>query len=212
MRKTGRAPNEHADPHLLAAFSEIAERIARSLSLPAGSSPIRMFVAGGVAVHYYTGVRPTRDVDAVFSHKMLLPADLDVNYLDANGTPRLLYFDRQYNDTFGLLHEDANDDSVSICLPGVDAKKLDVRLLSPLDVAVSKLARFENHDRTDILALAEAGLITGRQLRRRAEEALAAYVGNVAGVRVSLDLACKLIADVEARKRGRAPVKPGRRR
>ncbi len=103
-------------------------------------------------------------------------------------------------------------DSVSICLNGVDTKKLDVRLLSPLDVAVSKLARFENHDRTDILALAEAGLITERQLRRRAEEALAGYVGNVAGVRVSLDLACTLVADVEADKRGQAPAKPGRRR
>ena len=212
MRKTGTRPSEQADPHLLAAFSEIAERIARSLSLPEGAPPIRMFVAGGVAVHYYTGVRPTRDVDAVFSHRMLLPADLDVNYVDAAGAPRLLYFDRQYNDTFGLLHEDANDDSVSIRLPGVDTRKLDVRLLSPLDVAVSKLARFEDHDRTDILALAEAGLITERQLRRRAEEALAAYVGNVAGVRVSLDLACKLIADVEANKRGGAPAKPGRRR
>lgn len=212
MRKPGRQPSEHADPHLLAAFSEIAERIARSLSLPEGGPPIRMFVAGGVAVHYYTGVRPTRDVDAVFSHKLLLPADLDVNYLDAIGTPRLLYFDRQYNDTFGLLHEDANDDSVSICLKGVDTSKLDVRLLSPLDVAVSKLARFEDHDRTDILALAEGGLITARQLRRRAEEALAGYVGNVAGVRVSLDLACALIADVEASKRGQAPAKPGRRR
>ncbi len=108
MRKPRLQPSEHADPHLLAAFSEIAERIARSLSLPEGGPPIQMFVAGGVAVHYYTGVRPTRDVDAVFSHKLLLPADLDVNYLDAIGTPRLLYFDRQYNDTFGLLHEDAN--------------------------------------------------------------------------------------------------------
>jgi hypothetical protein len=212
MRNPGRQPSEQADSHLLAAFSEIAERIARSLSLPEGAPPIRMFVAGGVAVHYYTGVRPTRDVDAVFSHRMLLPADLDVNYLDETGTPRLLYFDRQYNDTFGLLHENANDDSISICLSGVDTNKLDVRLLSPLDVAVSKLARFEEHDRTDIQALAEAGLITERQLRRRAEEALAAYVGDVTGVRVSLALACKLVADVEASKRGQAPGKPGRRR
>lgn len=212
MRKTATRPSEEADPHLLAAFSEIAERIARSLSLPEGAPPIRMFVAGGVAVHYYTGVRSTRDVDAVFSRRVLLPADLDVNYLDAGGAPRLLYFDRQYNDAFGLLHEDANDDSVSIRLDGVDASKLDVRLLSPLDVAVSKLARFEDHDRTDILALAEAGLITERQFRKRAEEALAAYVGNVAGVRTSLDRACKLVADVEANRRGRAPARPGRRR
>lgn len=211
MRKAT-PPSEHADPHLLAAFSEIAERIARSLSLPEGGPPVRMFVAGGIAVHYYTGVRPTRDVDAVFSHRLLLPADLDVNYIDAMGTPRLLYFDRQYNDTFGLLHEDANEDSVPIRLNGVDTGKLDVRLLSPLDVAVSKLARFEDHDRTDIRALAEAGLITERRLRSRAEEALAAYVGNVAGVRVSLDLACKLIADVEAARRARTRAKPGRRR
>lgn len=212
MRRPAPRPSEHADPRLLAAFSEIASRIARSLSLPERGPPIRMFVGGGVAVHYYTGARPTRDVDAVFSHRMLLPADLDVNYVDATGAARLLYFDRQYNDSFGLLHENANDDSIPIRLDGVDPGKLDVRLLSPLDVAVSKLARFADHDRTDIRALAEAGLITERRLRRRAEEALAAYVGNTADVRVSLELACKLVAGIESGRRGQVAAKPGRRR
>lgn len=212
MRKTATPPGRIADPHLLAAVAEIVERIVRSLSLPEGSPAVRMFVAGGVAVHCYTGVHPTRDVDAVFSHRILLPADLDVNYIDAMGTRRLLYFDRQSNDTFGFMHEDANDDSIPIRLNGVDARKLDVRLLSPLDVAVSKLARFADHDLTDILAFAEAGLVTGRQLRRRANEALAAYVGNIAGVRTSLELACKRIDNIEAARNARGPAKPGRRR
>ncbi len=39
------------------------------------------------------------------------------------------------------MHEDAYDDSQPLALPGMEADVLDVRLLSPLDPAVSKLGR-----------------------------------------------------------------------
>jgi len=205
-------PSAKADPQFIRALAEIAARIAKQLPAGKAGNPMRMYVAGGAAVHYYTGARTTRDVDAVFSGKLLLPEDLDINYVDAAGNPRLLYFDRQYNDTFGLLHENANNDSRSITLLGVDPRKLDVRLLSPVDLAVSKIARFESHDQDDIVALARAGLIAEPEMRARAEEALSAYVGNVAHVRTSLELACQLVASVESEHVISSPAKPGRRR
>jgi hypothetical protein len=44
-----------------------------------------------------------------------------------------------------------------------------VRALSPVDLAVSKIGRFEDDDRRDIAALAHHGLITQRAVRRAEE-------------------------------------------
>jgi hypothetical protein len=195
-------PDRKSRPEYVAAFAEIATRIARSLaSLPKRTLPIKMYVAGGAAMHLYVGERVSRDIDASFSHRIALPENLEVTYRDADGAARLLYFDRQYTDTLGLIHEGAHDDSVPLTLEGVDPKILDVRLLSALDLAVSKIGRFDSHDRDDIEALARRKLITSTALRRRAEAALVAYVGDTARVRTSIDLASRIVKDVEERSR-----------
>ena len=119
-------PDPNARPEYVAAFLEIVNRIAGSLSgLPRRVLPIRMYVAGGAALHLYTGERVSRDVDATFSRRIALPENLEVAYRDADGAARLLYFDRQFNDTLGLLHEDAHDDSVPLLLEGSDSKVLE---------------------------------------------------------------------------------------
>jgi hypothetical protein len=195
-------PDASASPEYVAAFSELAKRIAKPLvGLPKRTLPITMYVAGGAALHFYTGERVSKDVDAAFSHRIALPDDLEVSYRDADGAARLLYFDHQYNDSFALMHEDARDDSVSLALDGIDPKVLDIRLLAALDLAVSKIGRFSSQDRDDITALARRKLIRSASLRRRAEEALAGYVGDVAHLRTSIDLACRLVEDVEKRAR-----------
>lgn len=176
------------------ALAEIARRIAASLvGVAPQALPIRMYIAGGTALHYYTGARVSKDVDAAFSRRIALPADLDVAYRDEDGAAALLYFDRNYNDTLALLHEDAYADAQPLALPGVDAGVLDVRLLSPLDLAVSKLSRFASQDRDDIASLARHGLIDAGQLRQRAEEALGGYIGDLARLRTSIDIACRMI-------------------
>lgn len=188
-------PELHARPQYLAALAEIASRIAASLAHVAPHIlPIRMYIAGGSALHLYTGSRVTRDVDAAFSHRIALPDNLEAAYPAEDGSAALLYFDRNYNDTLALLHEEAHDDTIAITLPGVDSAVLDVRLLTPLDLAVSKLGRFSSQDREDIRTLARAGLINATDLRQRAEEALGGYIGNLDRLRGSIDIACKDIA------------------
>jgi hypothetical protein len=192
-----RVTTRHAEPAYVEAFRAIVERIERSVK-PARSKlaePVRMYVAGGAALHFYTGARISEDIDATFSKRLILPEDLEVTYRDRDGTVRLLYFDRQYNDTFGLLHENADLDSIPLALDGVDPSIIEVRLLSPVDLAVSKLARFEDQDQKDIGALAAAGLLDVQVFRERAEEALVGYVGAADRVKLSIKLACKLIAN-----------------
>lgn len=190
MRPHPRVPEPY-----VGAFREIARRIQASLSGSARKrkGPVAMYVAGGAAVQFYTGARISLDVDAAFSSRVLLPEDLEVAFRGLDGKARMLYFDRQYNETLGLLHEEAHADSRPLAIEGVDRSILDVRLLSPVDVAVSKIARLEDHDKTDIRALAAEGLITEKAMRQRATEALASYVGDDARVRNSIDIACGIV-------------------
>jgi hypothetical protein len=194
-------PSSATRPEYLAAFTELIKRIAAPLSeLPRRTLPIKMYVAGGAAMHFYTGVRISKDVDAVFSKRIALPSDLEVAYQDPDGAARLLYFDRQYNDTFALMHEDAHDESVPLTLKQIDASILDVRLISPLDLAVSKISRFSSQDRDDIISLAKHGLIKSAGLHQRAEQAMANYVGNLDTLKSAIDLACRIVEDAERRR------------
>ena len=193
-------PDGQAQVEYVAAFVELARRLVVALSgAPRERLPVRMFVAGGAALHLYTGERVSRDVDAVFSHRIALPEDLDIGYRDADGAARLLYFDRQYNDSLSLMHEDAKDDSLPLSLEGVDSGVLEVRLLTPVDLAVSKLSRYSEQDRADIATLARRRGLRAAELRRRAEEAIAGYIGNLDRVRLSIELACQVVAEIEAK-------------
>jgi hypothetical protein len=138
----------------------------------------------------------TADVDAVFSRRVAIHDDLEVSYRDTDGRARLLYLDRNYNDTLGLLHQNAYQDSERVELPGIDNAILEVRVLSPLDLAVSKLSRFSDQDREDVELLAREALIDAGALRARAEDALGGYVGDVKSVQTSIDLACRLVEGV----------------
>ena len=187
-------PLLRADPEYLKAFSTIMARIERALGAKRAILPVTACVAGGAALHFYTGVRVSKDIDAKLMARVLLdPSDLQVAYRDVDGHARLLYFDTQYNDSFALLHQNAYDDAVPIALEGVDARRLAVKLLTPLDLAVSKLSRFSAQDQSDIRALARERLIDAAQLRRRAEEALPDYVGNLDRIKTSIDIACRVV-------------------
>jgi hypothetical protein len=194
-------PDSKARADYVEAFRQIVARIAAALKqAPESALPIKMYVAGGAALHFYTGERVSRDVDAVFSRRVALPDDLEIAYRDADGAARLLYFDRQYNDTLSLMHEDAHDDSIPLSLEGIDAGVLDVRLLAPIDLAVTKLSRFSERDRSDIASLVRHQHVSSAALRQRAQEALAGYVGNVDRVRGSIELACRIAEDMEGRR------------
>ncbi|MBJ7263742.1 MAG: hypothetical protein JHC61_08420 [Burkholderiaceae bacterium] len=71
----------------------------------------------------------------------------------------------------------------------------DVHVLSPVDLAVSKISRFADHDRHDIAALVLHGLATAEAIEARAHDALIGFVGNVGSLKMNIAdavaIACK---------------------
>ena len=201
-----RTPSPKADPAYLQAFLEVMRRLEAALGI--GRKPVTVCLAGGAAMHMYTGARVSKDIDARIMARFIPPEGLEVSYRDRDGLARHLYFDTQYNDTFGLIHANAYDDAPVLAIEGIDVAKMDLRILSPLDLAVSKLSRYETQDQEDIRTLAREGLIDAADLRRRAEEALPDYVGDLARVKTSIGLAERLVIEAGSASSRRSSGKP----
>jgi len=181
----------HTDTVLAQGLFSLLQTLETRLEL---QRKINVFLAGGMAVHLYTGTRVTTDVDAEFGARIFLPNDLVLELVLEDGTQHLIYFDTNYNASFALLHEDYLDDALPVpfSLP-----HFEVYVLSPVDLAVSKIARFAANDQDDIQALVRAGLTSAAAIETRAEAALAGYVGGLAMLRLNLQDAVKLAEAVE---------------
>lgn len=76
------APIEFAtNTELAAGLRTLIEELEKRAGL---REPIKMFIAGGMAIHLYTAARVTTDVDAEFSKRILLPAEMT----RSRGVPR----------------------------------------------------------------------------------------------------------------------------
>jgi len=176
-------------PELTRAMSSMLDRIDGFLRESGyADEPVKMFLAGGMAVHYHCGTRYTDDVDATFSRRLMLPfEDLVIDYIRETGKPSSIYFDTTHNDTFAPLHPDHRDDCVEWECIGNEKRLVHLLVFSPVDLAVSKLSRFSPNDQADILALAQQRLFTTAELKSRTNEALSYYVGDARWIHLNLD-------------------------
>ena len=170
----------HTNTALAGGLRELFKQLEERLAL---RSPIKVFLAGGMAVHLYTASRVTTDVDAEFGSRVFIPSDLVVDVTLEDGTHESVYFDTNYNSSFALMHEDYLDDAIPLDL---GTEQIRLHILSPVDLAVSKIARFADSDKEDIAALVRLGLTTANEIEQRATSALAGYVGGQAMLLLNL--------------------------
>lgn len=192
-------PVFHTGTALANALRALLEQLQEKLAL---SHPVNVYLAGGMAVHLYTGNRVTTDVDAEFGARVLVPNDLMVETELEDGTPQVIYWDTNYNPSYALLHEDYLEDSIPLNL---NTKQLRLHVLSPVDLAVSKIAQFSANDREDIAALVRHGLTTADQIDQRAQETLAGYIGGEAMLKLNLRDALTLARQIETASLGVHP-------
>lgn len=188
----------HTHTALANGMRELFRQLQERLDL---RQPLNVFLAGGMAVHLYTAKRVTTDVDAEFGARVFIPGDLLVDVILEDGSTKAVYFDTNYNSTFALMHEDYIQDAIPLDF-GIEHIRLHV--LSPLDLAVSKIARLAENDREDIAELVRLGLTTADEIEQRATSALAGYVGGQAMLKLNLRDAVALAratpCEVETRK------------
>jgi hypothetical protein len=177
----------HLDTGLAKGLAQLFHELEQILDL---QRQVNAYLAGGMAMHLYTGSRFTTDVDAEFDARLLLPADLSVMTKLDDGSDQMLYLDTNYNPTFALMHEDHQMDAQAI---DIGTRMLRLYILSPVDLAVSKLSRFAANDQEDIATLVGAGLTDGESISSRAREAMSGYVGNTSTLLGHLETALRLV-------------------
>jgi hypothetical protein len=187
VTQTPKPSNLHLDTDLARGLAQLFHELEQKLDL---QKQVNAYLAGGMAMHLYTGRRFTTDVDAEFDARLLLPADLSVMTKLDDGSDQMLYLDTNYNPTFALMHEDHQVDAQAI---DIGTSMLRLHVLSPVDLAVSKLSRFAANDQEDIAILVGAGLTDGESISLRAREALSGYVGNTATLLGHLEAALRLV-------------------
>jgi hypothetical protein len=150
-------------------FSKIREKIDEEYpSLPAGQ--VKAYIFGGAAIHIYTNARYSKDVDAQLDARIPLEtSDFVVSYTHDDGRNFFLTLDGNFNDALTMVHPDYQDDAIPL-LTEPDSP-IWVYLPLPVDLAISKVVRFQEVDREDIRILAERGLITESEFTERVEEA-----------------------------------------
>lgn len=114
--------------------------------------PINAYITGGVAVHFYTNARISDDMDVILDRDLNIPKDLAVEWLNNNGEKEVLMYDYNYNDTFALIPEDYA--SRAKLVRSLD-NKINIYVLHPLDLIISKISRYANNDVEDIENLIE---------------------------------------------------------
>jgi len=187
----------YLDTRLAKGLASLFQELERRLGL---EQPVNVYLAGGMAMHLYTGSRFTTDVDAEFDARILLPSDLAVNVELEDGKDQLIYLDTNYNPTFALMHEEYQADARPLDL---GTKMLRLHILSPVDLAVSKLSRFAGNDQEDIIALVSAGRTDAKSIDSRAREAMSGYVGNTSVLLSHLEAAVRLSIAAEASRANR---------
>lgn len=150
------------------------------------SRQVKVYLAGGFAVQLYTGDRYTEGVDAHFETRIFIPKDLIIQSTLTSGLDFTGYFNTNFNIAYVLLHPEALVSAIPI---KTDFKKLCPYILSPLDVAVSKVERFSALDQADIEALLKLGIFSVKDLEGRALGALNEYFGNTTQLRNRVDRA-----------------------
>lgn len=187
-------PSFHLETALAKGLRELFHLLEERLDL---KRPLTVYLAGGMAAHLYTAQRVTTDVDAEFAGRVLLPNDLVLEITLENGSAQLIYFDTNYNATFALMHEDYQNDAIPIDL---GLKQLSVFVLSPVDLAVSKIARLADNDKEDIQALVRLGITTPNEIQQRATQALDGFVGGRAMLELNLRDALVLARAAQAER------------
>ena len=161
------------------------ESIAKNIPDIHRSSPVKAYLTGGAAIHFYTQMRVSDDVDVILSNSVQIPQDLVVLWLNQEGNIEQIAYDYNYNPTLGLLHESYEDRATLV--KTIDGK-FQIYVLHPIDLIISKLVRFAANDESDIKAMVEQGCVDKQQLAELANDAINVGVGfNPKHVRLHLE-------------------------
>ena len=171
-----------------AASLKILEEIATDIQC---NFPVDAYIAGGQATIFWCeGYRSSLDLDVVFSHKVLVKQGLSASIAGTDFlSSEKVVFDYNFRDAFALVHADYPERAHRIGQYG----QLNIKIISPVDLAIMKTSRLSEDDRLDICALIDNNLLDKNEYITLANDAILDFVGNLDNVRYNISEVAKMI-------------------
>ena len=180
------------------AIMQMMEEIAKHIPDSHKQTPVKAYLTGGGAVHYYSNKRVSDDIDLIMQYVVKIPDDLFVTWINEDGMIEEVHYDYTYNSTFGLLHENYEDRATNLAI--IDGK-FEINLLSPEDLIISKLVRFASKDEEDIKDIIKTGKVNKEKLYELAKDAINVGVGFQKNfVEINLDIVMDICNQFEKEK------------
>ena len=154
---------------------------------------VKIYIFGGCAVHMLTNSRGSGDIDAeVVGAGMIKVNDIKLvyeqpeSYETQDGDVGQVNFDFKFNNALGPLHEDYTERAIPVegFEPG---SSLQIYIASGVDIAISKLDRFTDQDKSDIENLMRCGRVKPQHLQKLGLEAIDIAIGNQNMMRINLN-------------------------
>ncbi|HFS85347.1 MAG TPA: hypothetical protein ENK72_01885 [Epsilonproteobacteria bacterium] len=156
------------------AIFQMMEEIAQLIPDAHKEEPVKGYLTGGAAVHFYANKRVSDDIDLIMQYVVNIPSDLFVVWLNEEGLLEEVHYDHTFNASFGLFQEEYEDRAIHLIT--ID-EKLEIYLLSPEDLIISKLLRFAQNDEEDIENIIKTGKVHRERLLELASGAISVGVG-----------------------------------
>ena len=145
---------------------------------------IQGYCVGGIAMSYWIGPsRRTTDVDIIFSHKIFFE---ELKFKKNNN---YLILEKNFNDSFSALQEDYPSRATFIKKIG----KINIFVISPEDLAIMKISRWNDRDRTDVISLIERKLLNKEKLYELYNDVKNYYIGNPSNLQYTFDDVIEMI-------------------
>ncbi len=174
-------------------FFNRAEEDFSKEKLPPGS--VRAYLFGGCAMHILTNSRGSGDIDVEFTAaRHVKNSELKFNVApiayNIKQTKLRLLYDKTFTPTLGPLHEDYQDDAIQLATR-MRPSPLWLYVVTPADLAVSKLGRFGDRDIDDILTLIKLKKLSIGEFLERATSATNYYIGNTLTIKGNINYILK---------------------
>ena len=179
------------------AVFQIMKKISDEIPDSHKKFPVDAYIVGGAAVHLHTNLRVSNDVDSILSNAVKLPEDLVVPWIDEDGNVQQVSYDYNYNSSFGLMQEDY--DKRAVYIKTID-EKLNIYILHPIDLIISKIARFSDSDEDDIKVLIQTKNIDRDELYALAADAIKVGIGFPKSITTHLEWVMEIYDEINKTK------------
>lgn len=168
---------------------------------------INAYISGGSAISFYISTRATLslDMEVQSKNKKVLIPSLELTHSDMI-LPNMqkIYIDGNFHPQFGMVSEDYIDNAIPVDIFKYEKDNVVIikpYIFSPIDMILSKLARWSPNDQNDVCLLIENNFVVEKKLKDEIELAsdTIGYIDNANRLKFNINECLDMFQNVNSK-------------